>query len=405
MAIKTQKSQKIMVVIISVLLAFLLWLYVMGEKNPIQSKSITGIPVKLINTEAIIKNNLVLSPNQKFFIDVQITGRAFEISKLTAKDIKLEAVLSAANKKGNNKVLVNFNNIQKNTNITAQKGQEFINVKIDKLVEKKVPVVVNVRGNVKAGYAYLKPLPRPTDVTISGPETYVDEVVAAAGQISVDENHANVSGSISLKPQDKNGELVSYVNVVPTYIDTTVSIKPSKEVPIKISTYGVTDANKIIRSIKPQIERILLVGEHKYIDKINEIKTTELDLSKITKTTTIQLALNLPVGVEVIDDLNRINTDVIVENRVDKILTIVPPIINKDSSYNYIVPDEKISVVLSGPESIINALNENSIETYIDVNGYLEGSHDIPVMISPIREVEVRNTSPLKITVDITKKQ
>lgn len=405
MAIRTQNSQKIMVMVISVLLAFLLWLYVMGEKNPIQSKTIVDIPVKLVNTEAITKNNLVLFPNQKFAIDVQITGRAFEISKLTANDIKLEAQLTDQNKKGNNKVYIRFNKIQKKATIVAQKGQEYINVRIDKLVEKKVPVAVNVRGNVKAGYAYLKPIPRPTEVVISGPGSYVNEVLAAVGQISVNGNYANVSGSISLKPEDKNGKLVSNVNVVPTYIDTTVSIKPFKEVPIKISTYGIVDANKIIRSIKPQVERILLVGEHKYIDKLNEIKTTEVDLSQITKTTTMQLALDLPLGVEVIDDLNRINTVIIVENRVDKIMTLTPPIINKDSAYHYIISDEKISVILSGPESVMNTLNEKSVETYIDLNGYLEGTYEVPIIVNPIKDVEVRNISPLKTTVDITKKQ
>ena len=53
----------------------------------------------------------------------------------------------------------------------------------------------------------------------------------------------------------------------------------------------------------------------------------------------------------------------------------------------------------------MNTLSEKSVETYIDVNGYIEGTHEVPIIVNPIRDVEVRNISPLKTTVDITKKQ
>lgn len=404
MAIKSQKNQKIMVVMISILLSFFLWLYVMGEKNPIQTKAIADVPVTLTNVESITQSNLILVPNQSFNMDLNITGRAFDISKITMSDIKVEADMSGSLKKGSNNIPVKFITSQKGITITNKNGLPYINVKMDELIEKMVPVIVNIRGNVKDGYGYTKPLVRPSIVKVSGPADYVKTALSALGEIKISGNYTNTSGSIPVIPQDKNGDPVSHINVTPKYVDATVSIKPSKEVPVKINTYGIIGNGKILMNIKSQVDRVVIIGDQKYLNKINEINTTALDLSKIVNSTTTQLALNIPMGVNVIDGVNSINVVLTVENKVEKVFNLPITIINESSDYSYTMPQQVVSVRMDGPESIMNTLNDKSIDAIIDVGGLSEGSYTIPITTSQIDGVEIKTITPASANIEVISK-
>jgi YbbR domain-containing protein len=404
MAIKSQKNQKIMVVVISILLAFFLWLYVMGEKNPVQSKQINDVPVSLTNMELVAKSNLAVSPEQSFAIDINVTGRAFDISKISASDIKIEADLGGSIKKGYNNIPIKITCSQKGINVVSKSGLSYISVKLDVLAEKLVPVIVNVRGNVKDGYGYTKPLVRPSEVKVSGPAEYVDTVFATVGEINISGNYTNISGSISLIPQDKNGTPVSHINISPKYVDATVSIKPSKEVPVKVNTYGAVGTGKILSDISPQVKSVVIIGDSKYLDKINVINTTALDLSKITNSSTIPLALNVPIGVNVVDGVDSINVDITVENKVEKVMSLPIIINNQSTDFDYNMPQQVVTVKITGPSNIINTLSEKNVNAFVEVGGFTEGSYTVPITINQIDGVDVSSLTPDSVTVQIIKK-
>jgi len=404
MAIKSEKNQKMMVVMISILLAFFLWLYVMGEKNPVQNKPITDVPITLTNLELVAQSNLALVPEQNFTLDLIVTGRAFDISKVTASDIKINADMGVSLKRGYNNIPIKIICSQKGVNVVSKNGLSYIKIKLDELAEKTVPVVVNIRGNVKDGYGYTKPLVRPSEVKVSGPTDYVDTVFTAVGEINISGNYTNISGSISLIPQDKNGIPVSHINISPKYVDATVSIKPSKEVPVKVNTYGTIANGKILGDIKAQLKSLVVIGDSKYLDKINEISTTALDLSKITNSCTIPLALNVPMGVNVVDGVDSINVDITVENKVEKTMNLPLTINNQSDNYDYNMLQQVVSVKLTGAANIINGLNEKNLNAFLDVGGFTEGSYTVPVTLNQIDSVEVSAITPENVTVVITKK-
>lgn len=405
MAVKSEKYQKLMVMFISVLLAFFLWLYVMGEKNPIQTKVITDVPVTLTNIDSLSNENLTLAtPKEKFLVDLNVTGRAFDISKVSASDIEVDADMSGSVKKGNNHIPIIIKNSLKGIDITTKNGLSYINIKLDTIAEKLVPVVINVKGNVKAGFGYTKPLLRPDKVLVSGPAYSIGRINACVGDISISENYTGINSSITLHPEDKNGNEVNDISISPRIVDATVFIKPSKEVPLKISTYGSVEGNKVIKDIKPQANTIMILGDQKYLDKTNEINTVALDLSHINSSTTMNLALNLPVGISTLNGVDSINVSLTVENKLEKNIELPIVINNMDPNYNYNIAARTAIVTLAGPESIINTINDKSASAYINVNGFAEGSYSLPITISQIDGVEVKNLNPDRIDIEITKK-
>jgi YbbR domain-containing protein len=404
MAIKSKENQKMMVVIISIVLAFLLWLYVMGEKNPLQQRLINDVPVTLTNVESMVQDNLVLMPNQTYNVDLSITGRALDIYYIKASDIKLEADMSGSIKKGNNNIPVRIKSSPKGITVNGKNGPLLVSVKLDVLVNKTVPVIINIRGNVKDGYGYIKPIIRPVEVAVSGPEAFVKSVVTATGQIDISDNYANINGSISVVPQDKQGIPILNVTVLPKFIDTTVLIKPSKDVPIKVGTIGTLNSNKILMDIRPQLDRISIIGDKKIIDKINDISTKPINLSKLLDSSTLVLKLDIPRGVNILGGTRSINVDVSVENKIVKTMNVQINAINKDSSFNYSLSMDTVSVEITGPESIVNSIDSKNISATVDVKGILEGAQMAPITIGQIEGISIKTINSDNVMITAAKK-
>lgn len=404
MVIKSEKNKEIMVIVISILIAFLLWLYVMGEKNPMQTKIITDVPVVLTNSEVITQSNFALIPNQSFTVDLSATGRVMDISKLSPADIKVEADMSGYLKKGTNNIPIKIKSSAKGISVTGKNEISYINVRLDALAEKTVPVIVNVGGNVADGYGYNRPFVRPTEIKITGPATFVESISAVTGQIKIGGNYSNVSGSIPLTPQDKNGAPVLNVNVVPKYADVTVAIKPLREVPIKINTLSSIGSGKILMEIKSQLDKISIIGDKKYIDTISEIGTKPLNLSKVNASSTVKLFLNVPKGISIVGDVNSINVDLIVENKTEKVINIPISTLNENPDFNYIMNIDKVSANVVGASSIINTIDDTSFTATIDMSGFSDGTYILPITLSKIEGADIKTYSPDKVTVLINKK-
>lgn len=71
-----------------------------GRKNPIQTRVIPNVEVNLVNIENIEESNLALLPNQRFTVDLTISGRALDVFNAKAEDFRIEADMGGYLKKG-----------------------------------------------------------------------------------------------------------------------------------------------------------------------------------------------------------------------------------------------------------------------------------------------------------------
>lgn len=404
MGTRSEKIQKVILVALSILLSFFLWLYVMGEENPIKTKSL-NVPVTLINLDAVKKSNLVLIPDQHFNLDVTLTGRTFDLSKVTSGDLKVEGDMNAALKKGTNNIPIKITLSQSRITATLKNNSNFIAVKLDALEDKMVPVIINIVGNVKDGYGYTNPVARPEQVLISGPSNYVNSVTQVTGDINVRDKNTLVNASIAVVPRDKNGVELTNINCTPAYINGTVSIKPSKEVPIKLNTFGAVQDNKYLSSIKPEMDHVVIIGDDKYLSKISEVNTATLDLSKITHSGSVRLNLNLPMGVSIMDSSNsNVKVVIAMENRVEKTTECSISLNNQDPDYTYTLSTSSVKVTLRGPEKMMKTIDSNSILPVVNVASLTEGSQTVPVEVGKIDGIELKAVTPSQVLVDIVKK-
>lgn len=396
--------QQIVLLIFSILAAFILWVYVMSDKNPIQTRVIENVPVTLTKMDAIEQSNLAVVANQDFAVNLTITGRAMDIFNVSPADFKIEADMSGYLKRGDNNIPVEVKSAPRGVSIINKNGYTYVKVRLDTLAQRAVPISIVVYGNAKQGYGHLAPIMKPTEIMVYGPETYVNAVSSAVGQIDISGNYSSVSGAIPVKIQDRYGKVVPYISTETKYVDVTVPIKPSKEVPILVKTRGQMLDGKILLSSRPKIYKVNITGDKRYLDKISSIETIPYNISKITETTTRELQLNIPYGVSIADNISSVGVEFNIENRADKKFEVPISLINEDSALNYSISANNATVELQGPQNTLSLIEAKNISAIVDVKGLTEGVHNISLNVVAPNNTQIKTQTPEKVTVTVTKK-
>lgn len=401
-----KSKQEITAIIASVLLAFIVWIYAMTDQNPMENDTIDNIPVQLINTEVLEQYNLTLSPEQNFTVSLNIRGRALDIYTADPANFKIVADLNNAAffQKGENNIPVEVRGIPTGIQIQNPTGVPYyIKVKLERLDSKSVPVKINLSGSVKEGYGYLDEIIKPSEVVVRGPESYVNLVDRAEGQIDINGKSNLVNESVVIKPVDKDGNEVKYVALQSQVADVAVPIKPAKEVSLVVKTTGSITGNKTLKGINQSLDRIMILGDKKDIDKIEEIQTLPYDISRIRANYKDKLQLNIPEGIDVISNITTVDVEFLVEDIIEKTLKIQSSIINSREGYSYTPSVSEINITIRGGQSIINSVNTGSISAVLDVGGLDAGNHNVDVKINLPSGVNLAGINPDKVAVTVTK--
>lgn len=93
------------------IIAFLVWVYVMIDIDPVDTRELTSVQVKITNIGELNNHNLILSPNQKLEAGVKLKGRRSIIARKIKEGVILQTTIENA-KIGENvtKISVNSEN-------------------------------------------------------------------------------------------------------------------------------------------------------------------------------------------------------------------------------------------------------------------------------------------------------
>lgn len=193
----SQLSENWILKLLSLIFALVLWFFVMGERRQEIGFS---VPLKLEN----IPQDLMLANEVPNLIDVRISGPRTLLMNLSPQDISISVDLKDL-KPG----LTSFKRLDEKLNIPSalkvtRLSPSFVDVKLERIKEKQVPVVVNIEGAPADGYRLVETSLNPAKVTVVGAEGElkdIREVVTEA--ISVTDVTESFSLMVPLNYQGK----------------------------------------------------------------------------------------------------------------------------------------------------------------------------------------------------------
>ena len=162
--------------IVSVLGAFILWLVVVNVDDPVISKTYTGIQVEVLNEDVLTQQGKCYEiANDSGTINVVVSAKRSVIDGMSRDYIKATADLKSLSSV--NTVPIEVRSLRFSDRIESVTTRSAnLQLIVEKLVKKEVPVVIGHEGEPEEGYLLAKVENALDTVEVSGPESVIARV-------------------------------------------------------------------------------------------------------------------------------------------------------------------------------------------------------------------------------------
>ena len=394
--------------LLAVLLGFLVWLLVLNIDDSAVTKTISNVPINLVNTDAITSRNQLFTITSGDTVDVVVKGRKSIISDLDASDFKAVADMSKISITNAVPVTVSAvnNSIGKKVSITVVDNVMSVELENEKTVS--IPVTVVTTGEVAKGYTVGNSVANL--ITIKGAASVVSSIDRA--EVTVNTSNAKDDITTNCTPEfvTADGEKISdkTLSYDEISVAVTVPVYKTKNIPVKISVKGEPDDSYAVASITYVPETIDIGGDAAVIKDINSLEINDVDISGCTSDveTTLDVSKYLSDGVVVTRDSAYINVKVAIEKSVTRNISVKASdvtIMNKQSGYDYeIITGSESTITVSGISSEVSKITAKTLGLTVDASKLSEGENTVTLEVDDGDHYSVNSQST--VTVKVTAK-
>lgn|SRR5690625_4816562 len=232
------------------------------------------------------------------------------------------------------------------------------------------------------GYELGEPEINPETVTITSSRSIINQIAIVKVYIDVAGLTEPINNrEVPVNVYDSQGNGLS-VRIAPESVVVSVDIyNPSKVVPIEVTTTGELAENLTLQSLTPEIDEIEIFAVTEVLETIEVIKTEEIDLSEITESTSVDVKLDLPAGVQVADEEITVNVD-IEKTETFEDVPIEYEALGNGQDLTFLNPsDPFMSMTIIGDDKDVNELSRDDFQLFINIKDLGEGEHRVPVVI------------------------
>lgn len=396
--------------ILSVIVAFSLWLGIVMVENPIREQTFTNLSavVTIDNTFADDGALGITSDvaSQKFTVTVSGSNRI--VSSLRAEDISLYASTVDIDKEGTFELEVMCNND------TNKSGYEIVSIEPQTIsvsfayIESKEFTIVPKLIGVSAADGLVAETPVVADsqqstITVKGPRSTIKRI-ASVGTIAevnrtLSKSETFDSDIILYDSNDKpiyrfaaDGTVYDPQNNIVTNSYLTLSftnVKVTQPISKKKTVQCVPDFINLpdgitIDDIKYKIDtnKVTVIGAPEIIDKIENISLSPIDFRTIsTENNKFDLSVVLPDGIKLIENVDVFKVEIDVSKYAEISIDI------KDIRCLGLEGDLKartdktVRVKLCGPSNIIEKIKSNDFYAIVDLTDKTSGDHTCEITV------------------------
>ena len=381
--------------------------------------------ISLVETEAEVITNVpvVVNYNEEAYVvegvpetvDITITGRKSDI--YLAKQLgEYEVILDLSDyKPGDTPYKVYFTYSKSIDSLSYQLSPEYVQVTI-KNKESQVKSIDYDLLNIDALDSRLSVESvtlNQSEVVVKGGSDALDAIASVKALIDLEEQEFTEAGkydiyNIALVAYDTNGNRLDNVELVPNTISATIVLDSySKTVPLTVQTTGDLVTGKAIASIlinNNSSYSITIYGDEAELENIESIPVT-IDVSGMgnESTRTYRVNIRRPNGVR---DMSTDSVEITATfgDEEQKTITLTSNFAQRNIANGLTanpIAGQEISVQVKGVASVIENINAEDIQAYIDLEGLGAGDHEVEVQIdntNPLVSYVVSNTLRIRIT-------
>jgi YbbR domain-containing protein len=397
--------------ILSVVVALVIWLAVTNVSDPVQTKTITGIPIHLTDTDALTEQNKLYSSVSSSYATVTISGRRSIVSGLSADDFQATAPLSEISIVNAVPVYVTLTGSTYRSEVTITKKTESIQLKLEDIISKDYNITVRYTGETADSYMVKETTLGKEYVTVTAPESVHDLINQVAVTIDVDGAKDNLSGQYKLELYTSNDRAItidSNTSFSTKKVKATTTILKQKEVEVEFSVTGEPAEGYSYTDLNVDKSKITLAGKATLIDSINKIviPASVLNIAgrKANLETTVNLLDYIPAGTELVDEEDAsANVVVSIEQESVRSVKLVPDVDVKmsnipDGLAAKIISTDELTLQLRGMEDVLEQITDvASLNPTVDLTGLTAGEVTVPITFTLPDGVELLEEAAIEV--------
>ena len=386
---KLKSNNKLILKILSGLVALVLWFAITYTEDPIISQNLGDISIEFEGEKRLTDNGLIIINKEKIpNLSAVIRGKRSSVISAIGT-VTASCDVSEIETAGENLVEVKY--IYPTSTITMAKIKtKEITVETQKLVTRNIPVRITLKNPDKNEEFIVNPKSVAEKIRIKGAETDVYSVSYAAVEVDVTDMSSNNTQEYFYKLCDKDGNVVPQDNIIYKSSDT-VSIEnfvyKKVELPVKVELSQELSQTHYL-TVKNISAEKLNVG------LIEDVNVTELTavIKTISENGEYKLELTAPEGIYLPEESRKITATCEVVPLVKKETEIKVEIQNNQDKKLTASP-ENVKVLLNVPEGMDVS---GKVKAFVDVKDAEDGD-TLPVIIEMPDYVECIGEYTVKV--------
>jgi len=391
--------------IISVLLAVLLWVYVVGIRGPDTTKSVEAQAMAVNVPQGYVLVGTLPT------VTVTLRGPMNTLWNVTSGYVTPTVDLRGRTE-GSFIASVQAQVIGL-TGVTVETvSPKEVNVQLELLKTVTIPVHPEVSGTLPLSLVLGTLRVEPESIEVSGPGSIVSQVKEAALVVALDKLGTATGGNLTVAGDvvvyDASGNIVQGVLLSPRSAIAILPILDAstlKTVPVIPSIIGHPMSGYAVASGSCTPAIVMVTGTAAALSQVQAISTIAVDVSGESGTLTKQVDLTLPPGVSLIGESKAVSCRIVIEQVVVLAIPDVPiEVRGAASGWKVSLGTTTASILISGTNSAVMALKSSQIKVYVDVSQPPLGDGSYAVSVDGLMQGVVSATvTPSSIDADVQK--
>lgn len=396
--------------ILSIFVAFFVWLVVMNVSNPLTSGS-KEVPLETVNGQVLTAANRAYEINGKSTVTVNYRVRTRDAYRIKASDFRAYVDLAELySVTGSVEVKVEIlSNKELISEITTKPG--VVRVQTEELQSKPFELQTKITGHAADGYSDGKVELTPATVTVEGPVSQVGMISYMGVELNVDGASSDLTGTAKPRFYDANGNELSdigdRITVDTNEISYRVAINKVKNLPLDFEVTGTVAPGYQYTGVECSSRDVKVTGLKTNLADVNKITipASELNINRAASdvVVTVDLRDYLPEGVELAESQNpSVEIRLKVEKLVNRTIILMDEEIeqkNPSEDYHYRFVPEKMEVVVQGLSEDLESLNGSDLGASVNLADLGPGMHSAVVEFEPDAAFTIVSSSELQIDV------
>ncbi len=389
-------SNNKVVIIISFVLAVVIWFAYSMTVAPEKTRTVSDVPVSINLTNSVAeKLGLKAYGYEDITIDVEISGKSYAVGQVTAEDIVVTVKNINQIDDAGYKTLQLSANSADGSFVVDSISQTYIQVYFDFPETREFEVTHNVvepEGGIAAdGYYYGGAFYGAKELTVSGPKSELDKITEVVAETVVtNQLNKTTSATAELSLRTTDGQVPKFVSYDDAQVrEVSLSIQKTKSLKFMVEFDNAPEyyENEPL-TVKFSKQELLVAGTDSQISSFAYFEVGSIDFSQLSPdNNTFEFEVKAPNGITVIDSTEKVSATVDMSNFAMTQLVLG----TGNITVNNLPPEYTVSsigfvgtVQIVAPKQVIDSITSGLIVAEIDLSNasLTRGENEVELKVS-----------------------